>query len=611
MQHQEHDAQIDQVRYWKRALREYLAIVHPYRKRMLSIVLWVLIIQVLTIVEPSVIMSIVNEVGRHGAASVKALPVLGVFAGAALFVLAVLKVKQFAGARNVEADLEVDLPVACLRKLLELPMSYHQGESTGRIVGKIVRGVNRIVDLTWNVTFEFVPMVIMALVTLVILAVVNPWYALLTLLVCTVWVTILITARNSQRHHYLRRHALYEEADEQLGEVVMNMLTVQAFAQEDRMLERFEGMRRDIRKIIDLEFTKYDLFAMGRSHVVNMARVGILLATAYGAARGGYSLGQVVFLAMLVERFFSNIHHLAGVYDRFMECLDPLHRVTVLLATPNTVPEPTDPVALPETVAGRIELRGVTYRYKRLEEDGVATATEERAPTLRELSFVAEPGQTIGIAGHSGVGKSTFVSMVLRADDPDKGEVLLDGTDLRQIAKKDLRARIGYVPQNVQIFDTSVADNIRFGKPSATDAEVETAARIAGAHDFIKDLPAGYETRVGTNGLTLSGGQRQRLGIARAVLAKPEVLIFDEATSSVDPVSIKKIMAALKALRGRCTILLISHQIATLVELADRIVVLDQGGVAEEGTHAELMRHEGGRYRRLAAVQLAMEVAQA
>lgn len=594
------DGEIDQVQYWRRALREYIAMVRPYKGRMLRIVFWVLIIQTLAIVEPSIIMSIINDVSRHGAASVKTLPMLGAFAGAALLALTVLKVKQFAGARNVEADLEVDLPVSCLRKLLELPMSYHQTENTGRVVGKIVRGVGRIVDLTWNVTFEFVPMVIMTLVTLVILAVVNPWYALITFATCIAWVVILVRARNSQRHHYLRRHKLFEEADEHLGEAVTNMLTVQSCAQEDRMLERNEAIRREVRSVIDVEFRQYDLFAMVRGNVVNTARVGIMLATAYGAARGGYSVGQVVFLAMLVERFFNNLHHLAGVYDRFVECLDPLHRVTELLATPNTVPEPTNPVALPETVSGRIELRDITYTYKKLEDGAVDTA---RKPTLRGLSFVAEPGRTIGIAGPSGVGKSTFVSMVLRADDPDAGAVLLDGIDLRNIAKKDLRARIGYVPQNVQIFDTSVTDNIRFGKPSATDEEVEEAARIAGAHDFIMALPDGYKTRVGTNGITLSGGQRQRLGIARAVLAKPEVLIFDEATSSIDPVSIKKIMAALKFLRGKCTILLVSHQFATLVELADEIIVLNEGVVAEQGTHADLMRGNG-LYRSLASVQM-------
>ena len=221
---------------------------------------------------------------------------------------------------------------------------------------------------------------------------------------------------------------------------------------------------------------------------------------------------------------------------------------------------------------------------------------------LQGIQLHAQPGQKIAIVGPSGAGKSTLLSLLLRLHDPTRGRILIDGRDARDYPLTDLRNQLSLVPQEVLLFGGSIADNIAYGRPGASQAEIEEAARLANAHGFIHAFPEGYQTTVGDRGIQLSGGQRQRIAIARAILRNPAILILDEATSSLDSESERLIQEALETLMQGRTSFLIAHRLAT-VRNADRILVVDQGRIVESGTHAELNAIEGGLYRHLAALQ--------
>ncbi len=302
--------------------------------------------------------------------------------------------------------------------------------------------------------------------------------------------------------------------------------------------------------------------------------------------------GLVAFLTYL-GALLRPIATLAATATGLQDALAGLDRVMDLLEEPIEMPSPPEAVTVrPEQVAGRVELRDVGFRY---------SETAEWA--LRDVSLTAKPGQTIALVGASGAGKTTMCNLVARFYDPTEGRILLDGTDLRDIDVDSFRQLLGVVEQDIFLFDGSVRDNIGYGRRGSSDADVQKAARLAAADEFIRELPEGYDTLIGERGVKLSGGQRQRLAIARAVLADPRILILDEATSNLDTHSERLIQSSLLRLMTGRTSFVIAHRLSTILH-ADQILVLDHGRVVERGTHDELM-HKEGVYENMIQMQLA------
>jgi ATP-binding cassette subfamily B protein len=283
---------------------------------------------------------------------------------------------------------------------------------------------------------------------------------------------------------------------------------------------------------------------------------------------------------------------LSEVWGDLLRAAGATERLMELLAARSPVQDPPSPRALPPVRGGSaVRFERVNFHYP----------SRPAQPALQDFDLDIRPGETVALVGPSGAGKSTVLQLLLRFYDAQQGAVLVDGVPVRAAALAALRARIGLVPQDSTVFSASARENIRYGRPDASDAEVEAAARAAYAHDFIVALPEGYDTFLGERGVRLSGGQRQRISIARAMLKNPPLLLLDEATSALDAESERMVQAALESAMSGRTTLVIAHRLATVLR-ADRIVVLDQGRIVDVGRHEELVGR-GGLYARLAAMQ--------
>jgi ATP-binding cassette subfamily B protein len=282
---------------------------------------------------------------------------------------------------------------------------------------------------------------------------------------------------------------------------------------------------------------------------------------------------------------------LSEIWGELQRAAGATERLVELLGTDDPVVDPATPTALPRPVRGEIVFDEVTFRYP----------ARPEVSALRGVSLTVRPGETVALVGPSGAGKTTILQLLMRFYDPQSGAVRIDGIDLRDMARADFRRAIALVPQDPVIFATSARENIRFGRPDATDAEVEAAARAAAAHDFLVGLPQGYDSWLGERGVMLSGGQKQRVAIARAILRDAKVLLLDEATSALDAESERAVQAAVEQLAEGRSVLVVAHRLAT-VKRADRIVVFDQGQIVATGTHDALVA-EGGLYARLARLQ--------
>lgn len=382
-----------------------------------------------------------------------------------------------------------------------------------------------------------------------------------------------------------------EIAEESIG----GLRTVRAFAAEEKESARYQSAVER-----SFEFARKRIVAGGTFMAVASfsAYASAVLVFWYGGrlvARGEMSIGGLTSFLMYTLIVAFALGGLADLWADFMRAAGAAERVFDLLDR-----EPAMPLAGGKTlplVQGRVDLQDVTFAYP----------TRADVPVLEGLSLQLAPGEVMAVVGPSGAGKSTVAALITRFYDPQAGAVRLDEHDLRQLDARWLRSQIGVVAQEPVLFSTSIAENIRYGKPDASDSEVQDAARAANAHEFVLRFPQGYETPVGERGVQLSGGQKQRIAIARALLKNPRVLILDEATSALDAQSEHLVQEALERLMVGRTTLVIAHRLSTVMR-ADRVVVLSGGRVAQSGSHASLVKEEG-LYRRLVERQFAMDVA--
>jgi ATP-binding cassette subfamily B protein len=319
--------------------------------------------------------------------------------------------------------------------------------------------------------------------------------------------------------------------------------------------------------------------------------VGVLWIGARDVRSGTMTVGELIQFVIYAVMVAGAVGALSEIWGELQRAAGATERLVELLNTTDSVQDPARPVTLPRPVRGEIAFHDVTFRYP----------ARPDTSALNGVSLHVSPGETVALVGPSGAGKTTILQLLMRFYDPQSGQITLDGVALPDMARAEFRRSMALVPQDPVIFATSARDNIRFGRPEATDAEVEAAARAAAAHDFLSALPQGYDSPLGERGVMLSGGQKQRVAIARAILRDAPILLLDEATSALDAESEQAVQAAVERLAEGRTTLVVAHRLAT-VKRADRILVFDGGHIVASGTHETLVA-EGGLYARLARLQ--------
>ena len=517
---------------------------------------------------------------------------------ASLAVIAILLMHTIGGLRlrmltYLGTRVAADLRHKVYAHMHSLSLRFFGKRRTGSLITRVTNDTDRLWDFIVFGSVNLIRDVIM----IVVFAGVMFWFNWKLAIVALLPVPMLgiITYYRSIRMQrmFSRLWTYWSRMTAVVGDALPGVRVVKAFSNEKREIERFDR-RSDEYTVREQEVNA--VWATLQPMIGGMMAVGRILVWIVG----GYLLirhpspdttfGTLVMFTAFVNGFYEPIMELANSNRMVTRAASSAQRVFEVLDTPPDIHNRPDPIT-PDRLVGRVEFKQVSFSY------------EGAQPALREVSLVVEPGEMIGLCGPSGAGKSTFVNLISRFYDVTHGQILIDGIDVRDYDVQWLRRQIGVVLQEPYLFHGTISDNIRYGNPDASDAEVIAAARAANAHDFIVGFPDGYDTMVGERGQSLSGGERQRVSIARAILHNPGILILDEATSSVDTETEKQIQQALDRLVQGRTTFAIAHRLSTL-RAADRLVVLEKGRIAETGLHDELVHKEGGIYAKLHQTQM-------
>ncbi|WP_163896414.1 ABC transporter ATP-binding protein [Mycolicibacterium hippocampi] len=466
-----------------------------------------------------------------------------------------------------------------------LDIAFHDRYTSGRVVSRSTNDVEAIQDMLETGFDSLITAVLTLFGTAVLLVVLDAKLGLMCLAAFPVLVVLVWWFHDRSSKIYREVREISALVIVQFVETMTGIKAVQAYRREPRNQEIFEDVADRYRVINEKTFRLLAVFMPGVKLVGNLTTGVVLLYGGYRVLQGEMTIGTLTAFLLYLRMFFEPMQEISQFFNTFQSASSALEKLAGVLAEKPGIKDPEHPVTLDE-VRGEIAFDNVYFEYAR------------DRPVLPGLDLVVPAGQTVALVGTTGAGKTTIAKLVTRFYDPVSGSVTLDGVDLRQMTQAELRRHAVMVTQENFMFDGTVADNIRFGRPDATDEEVRGAAEAVGAHSFIDALPEGYDTDVAKRGGRLSAGQRQLVAFARAFLADPAVLILDEATSSLDIPSERMVQRALETVLTDRTALVIAHRLST-VQIADRVLVLEHGRIVEDGSPEELTSREGGHYAAL------------
>lgn len=485
------------------------------------------------------------------------------------------------------------LSTQVLKRLYELSLRFHLERQTGGISRDIERGTQSLSSILNYLVFNIIPTLAeFLLVASILLSQYNWKFALITSITVIVYIAFTLAITEWRMHFRHQMNRLDSEANTTAIDGLINYETVKYFTNENYELKRYQATLAEWEDAAVKSQTSMSLLNFGQGAVISIGVTFIMIYAAQGVVDGSMTLGDLVLVNAMMLQLFMPLGFLGIIYRAVKYSLADMDLMIKLLDNKPEISDKENATELNVTKA-EIEFKNVSFAYN------------EDRQILDDVSFKVSAGKKVAIVGASGAGKSTITRLLFRFYDVKQGVVTIDGQNISDVTQKSLRSCIGIVPQDTVLFNDTIYNNILYAKPDASEEEVIQAAQMSNIHEFISALPDGYQTIVGERGLKLSGGEKQRVAIARVIISQPRIMVFDEATSSLDSKSEQTILQSLKEISQQHTTLVIAHRLSTVVD-ADEILVMEKGRIVEKGTHAQLLKQKG-KYEHLWSIQLSEE----